>query len=61
MDSRGPRRAAPPQPVLRLMESFDAMLLKVEMSTDESPSAGESGIFSARVIATEMMDTAQAN
>ncbi len=52
-----------PQPVLRLMESFDAMLLKVELSNDESPttSATASGIFSQRVVASEMMDSARAS
>ena len=41
--------ARKPDPVLRLMESFDAMLCGIDIGGD--PKAGESGIFSARVLA----------
>lgn len=42
--------ARKPDPVLRLMESFDSMLVKLEDSIGESPTeAGDSGIFSQRV------------
>jgi len=40
--------ARKPDPVLRLMESFDAMLCGIDIGGD--PQAGESGIFSARVL-----------
>ena len=52
--------ARKPDPVLRLMESFDSMLMKVEISgghageagaPKESRNAAQSGIFTARVAA----------
>lgn len=44
------RVARKAEPVLRLMESFDAMLCGLDLG-DGSPKAGESGIFSSRVLA----------
>jgi geranylgeranyl diphosphate synthase, type II len=41
--------ARKPDPVLRLMESFDAMLCGLDLGVDQG--AGESGIFSQRVLA----------
>ncbi|MCA9707213.1 MAG: polyprenyl synthetase family protein [Myxococcales bacterium] len=43
--------ARKPDPVLKLMESFDSMLVKLEgtMGTENSNSPAETGIFSARV------------
>ncbi len=41
--------ARKPDPVLRLMESFDSMLLKLEVNFGEGPMPGESGFFSRRV------------
>jgi geranylgeranyl diphosphate synthase type II len=43
--------ARKPDPVLRLMESFDAMLCGLELGDVANGKAGESGIFSARVLA----------
>lgn len=42
--------ARKPDSVLRLMESFDAMLCGLELGDSQQGKSGESGIFSARVL-----------